>query len=291
MGANQILAIVLGITLVTPQLLNAYELATATNIPIWDFGAFQIQMIGYQSQVIPAILIGFTFVFLERLFTKITPDAIKMIVVPFCSLVPSVFLAHAIVGPIGRLIGTGITIAVNAGFQSTFGWLVAGVFGVIYPVLVVTGVHHAILVLDLQLISDMGGTYVWPIRALCNISQGSAVLSYYLMHRKSKKDEQISVPAFISAYLGVTEPALFGINLKYFYPLIAGLIGSGAAGIISMSFNCTANSIGISGLPAILSMRIDSVVPYLIAMLAAVLIPLIITPILSKTPLSKVEAV
>jgi PTS system trehalose-specific IIC component len=243
-------------------------------------------MIGYQSQVIPAILIGFTFVFLERLFTKITPDAIKMIVVPFCSLVPSVFLAHAILGPIGRLIGTGITTAVNFGFQSSAGFLVAGVFGMLYPVLVLTGLHHTILALDLQLISDIGGTYVWPIIALCNISQGSAVLSYYLMHRKDEKEKQVSVPAFISAYLGVTEPAIFGINLKYFYPFVGGLIGSGVAGVISMSFNCMANSVGVGGLPAILSMKIESMGPYLIAMAAAVIIPLIVTPILMKTPLS-----
>eukprot|EP00826_Nyctotherus_ovalis_P060867 TRINITY_DN8595_c0_g1_i3.p1 TRINITY_DN8595_c0_g1~~TRINITY_DN8595_c0_g1_i3.p1 ORF type:complete len:371 (-),score=-74.13 TRINITY_DN8595_c0_g1_i3:98-1078(-) len=290
MGANQMLGIVLGITLVSPQLIKASEVASVQSIPVWNFGAFQIEMVGYQSQVIPAILVGILFVYLERFFNKITPDAIKMIVVPFCSLIPAVFLAHAVLGPIGWFISDSITTAINFGFQSSFGWAVAGIFGLCYPVLVLTGLHHTILALDLQLIADTGGTYIWPIIALCNIAQGSAVLSYFIMNKKDEKEKQVASSAFISAYLGVTEPAIFGINLKYFYPFISGLISSACAGVLSMVFLCTANSVGVGGLPAILSMKIESMLPYLVAMAIAFVLPLLITPILSKTPLAKIKA-
>ena len=225
MKGTEILGIVTGITLVSPQLINAYSVATAENIPIYDLGIFQIERIGYQSQIIPAILVGFTLVYLERFFRKITPQAIQMIVVPFGALVPTVFLAHAVLGPIGWQLGEWISQGVAWGFQSSVGWLFGGLYGLFYPVLVITGLHHTMLAIDLQLCADpiINGTYMWPILVLCNIAQGSACLGYILMNRKNQKDKQVAVPAVISAYLGVTEPAIFGINLKYLYPFIGGM--------------------------------------------------------------------
>lgn len=287
MGANQMLGIVIGITLVSPQLLNAYAVSGAESIPYWDFGFAQINMIGYQAQVIPAIMVGFTFVYLERFFKKISPDAIQMIIVPFFSLVPTVLLAHSVLGPIGWAIGDGIATVVQAGFTSSFGWLFAGVYGLTYPILVITGLHHTLLPIDLQLISTMGGTFVWPIVALANIAQGSAVLGYIYLKRKNAEEKQIAVPACISAYLGVTEPAIFGVNLKYLYPFVAGIIGSGVAGMISMAMNATANSVGIGGLPAILSMQGSSMLPYLVAMAVAIVLPFVLTLVFSKTKLAK----
>ena len=226
MKGTEILGIVTGITLVSPQLINAYSVATAENIPIYDLGIFQIERIGYQSQIIPAILVGFTLVYLERFFRKITPQAIQMIVVPFGALVPTVFLAHAVLGPIGWQLGEWISQGVAWGFQSSVGWLFGGLYGLFYPVLVITGLHHTMLAIDLQLCADpiINGTYMWPILVLCNIAQGSACLGYILMNRKNQKDKQVAVPAVISAYLGVTEPAIFGINLKYLYPFIGGML-------------------------------------------------------------------
>lgn len=286
MGANQMLGIVLGITLVSPQLLNAYGVSGADTIPVWDFGFAQIEMIGYQAQVIPAILVGFAYVYLERFWKKISPDSIQMIIVPFFSLIPAVLLAHTVLGPIGWKIGDIVATVVQTGFNSTFGWLFAGIYGFVYPILVITGLHHTLLPVDLQLIATTGGTYMWPIVALANIGQGSAALGYVYLKRKNIVEKQVAVPACISAYLGVTEPAIFGVNLKYLYPFVAGIIGSGIAGIVSMSTNVVANSVGVGGLPAILSIQGDSMLPYAICMLIAVVVPFILTIILSKTKLA-----
>ena len=287
MGANQMLGIVLGITLVSPQLLNAYSAAGATTIPFWDFGFAQVSMIGYQAQVIPAILVGLTYVYLERFWKKLSPEAIEMIIVPFFSLIPAVLLAHTVLGPIGWKIGDVIATVVQFGFNSPFGWLVAGIYGFAYPILVITGLHHTFLPVDLQLVATTGGTNMWPIVALANIAQGSAVLAYAYINRKNSDEKQIAIPACISAYLRVTEPAIFGVNLKNFYPFVSAIIGSGIAGIISKIFNATANSVGIGGLPAILSMQGTSMVPYLICMIIAIVIPFTLTLILSKTKVNK----
>ena len=288
MGTTQILGIVTGLTLVSSQLVNAYSVGTTESIPFWDFGLFTVERVGYQSQIIPAILVGFTLVYLEKFFTKITPQSIRMIIVPLCSLVPTVFLAHAVLGPIGWAIGQGISNVVLAGFQSPLGWLMGGLYGLIYPVLVITGLHHTMLAIDLQLCaSSLQGTYMWPILVLANIAQGSACLAYYLCHRSNEKDAQVAVPAVISAYLGVTEPAIFGINIKYLYPFVAGMIGSCLGGLFSMSFNCLASSVGVGGLPGILSMQLSSIPMFAVAMLIAVVVPIPVTILFAKTGLGK----
>ena len=166
MGTTQMLGIVLGLTLVSGQLLNAYDVATtaAADIPAWDFGFFKVNMIGYQSQVIPAILAAFTLVYLEKFFRKITPAVISMIVVPFCSLVLSVIAAHFILGPIGWRIGSAISSLVFAGITGSFRVVFGAVFGFIYAPLVITGLHHMSNAIDLQLIADYGGTMLCPKR-------------------------------------------------------------------------------------------------------------------------------
>lgn len=134
MGANQMIGIVIGITLVSPQLLNAYSVTGADTIPFWDFGFAKVDMIGYQAQIVPAILVGFTYVYLERLAKKFSPEAIQMIIVPFFSLVPTVLLAHTVLGPIGWKIGDVVATVVQAGFNFQFGWLFAGIYGFANPI-------------------------------------------------------------------------------------------------------------------------------------------------------------
>ncbi len=382
MGTTQILGIVLGITLVSPQLLNAYAVsgggdipfwdfgfaqvnmigyqaqvipailagftlvylekffrkitpASISDIPFWDFGFAQVNMIGYQAQVIPAILAGFTLVYLEKFFRKITPASISMIIVPFFALVPTVLIAHVVLGPIGWTIGSWISTVVYAGLTSSFRWLFAGIFGFAYAPLVITGLHHmtnaidlqigswistvvyagltssfrwlfagifgfayAPLVItglhhmtnaiDLQLMAQVGGTSLWPMIALSNIAQGSAVLAMIYLQRKNEEEKQISIPACISAYLGVTEPALFGVNLKYGFPFICGMIGSGIAAIISVGSGVMANAIGIGGLPGILSIQPNSIPMFAVAMVVAIAVPFILTVVVGRKKLNAV---
>lgn len=279
MGTTQILGIVLGITLVSPQLLNAYAVGGDSVAPIWDFGFAQVEMIGYQAQVIPAMLAGFTLVYLERFFKKITPNAISMIIVPFFALVPTVLLAHTVLGPIGWTIGSWISNVVYAGLTSTFSWLFAGIFGFAYAPLVITGLHHMTNAIDLQLVAEFKGTMLWPMIALSNIAQGSAVLGMIYVNRKNEEEKQVSIPACISAYLGVTEPAIFGINMKYGFPFLAGMIGSAVAAVISVGTGVMANSVGIGGLPGILSIQPQHMLMFAVASLVAIVVSFVLTVI------------
>ena len=282
MGTTQILGIVLGITLVSPQLLNAYGVVGAESIPFWDFGFAQVKMIGYQAQVIPAMLAGFTLTFLEKKLRDIVPSYISMIVVPFLALVPTVLIAHTILGPIGWKIGTAISTVVYAGLTSSLKWLFAALFGFAYAPLVITGLHHMTNAIDLQLIAELKGTPLWPMIALSNIAQGSSVLAILWLNRKNEEEKQVSVPAFISCYLGVTEPAMFGINLKYIYPFLAAMIGSAVAAVVSVGSGVMANSIGVGGLPGFLSIQTNHIPTFILAMVIAVVVPFILTLAFAK---------
>ena len=162
MGTNQMLGIVLGLTLCSGQLLNAYGVAGATEIHVWNFGFVQVEMIGYQAQVIPAMLAGFTLVYLEKFFRKVTPAVISMIAVPFCSLLLAVMAAHFVLGPIGWVIGDAISSFVQAGITGSLRVVFAAVFGTFYAPLVITGLHHMSNAIDTQLCADFGGPCCGP---------------------------------------------------------------------------------------------------------------------------------
>ena len=282
MGTSQILGIVLGICLVSPQLLNAYAVASTPAAEIakdwvWDFGFFTVNRIGYQAQVIPALLAGLSLSYLEIFWRKRIPEVVSMIFVPFLSLIPALILAHTVLGPIGWTIGQGLSTVVLAGLTGPVKWLFGAIFGALYAPFVITGLHHMTNAIDTQLVADVGGTGLWPMIALSNIAQGSAVFAYYLMNRHNEREAQISLPATISAYLGVTEPALFGVNVKYIYPFVAGMIGSSIAGLLSVTFNITANAIGIGGLPGILSIQPQYMLPFAGVMLVAIAVPMALT--------------
>lgn len=288
MGTTEMLGIVLGLTLVSPQLLNGFSVAStpANQIPVWDFGFAQVQMIGYQGQVIAAMMAGFVLVYLEKFFRKVTPSVISMIVVPFCSLVPAVIIAHTVVGPIGWAIGNGIADVVYGGLTSSFGVLFAAVFGLVYAPIVMTGLHHMTNAIDTTLTNMFGGTILWPMIALSNIAQGSSVLAMSILQRHNERAQQINVPACISCYLGVTEPALFGVNMKYGFPLVCGMIGSAIAAVISVGCGVQAFSIGVGGLPGIISIKPEFWIYFLLAMAVAIVVPFALTMIVGKKKLT-----
>lgn len=295
MGTTQILGIVLGITLVSPQLLNAYSVSSTSAAEIaqnytWDFGFFTIDKIGYQAQVIPAMLAGFLLVYLERFFRKWIPEAVSMIFVPLFSLLPTILAAHMVLGPIGWQIGSGISWVVNAGLTSPLNWLFGFIFGGLYAPLVITGLHHTTLAIDSQLVADFGTTNLWPMIMLSNIAQGTAVLAIWFLHRGNKKEEQVSVPATISAYMGVTEPAMFGINLKYVYPFVAAMVGSAFGGMLITATNTRALGIGVGGLPGFLSFKIENYPMVFISMAVTIAITFVCTIVFRKvTFLNKLE--
>ncbi len=293
MGGTEMLGIVLGLTLVSGQLTNAYGVASALadgTINQWNFGFIKVNMIGYQAQVIPAMLAAFTLVYLERFFKKIVPQVVSMILVPFCSLLLAVMAAHFVLGPIGWKIGSFISAAVYAGISGSFRVLFGAIFGFFYAPLVITGLHHMSNAIDLQLIADFGGTMLWPMIALSNIAQGSAVMGMVALQRKSAKAQELNIPSGISCYLGVTEPAMFGVNLKYVFPFICGMAGSCLAAILSTAFGVTASAIGVGGIPGILSIQPAYIAQFAICMLVAIVVPLVLTYIIGKRKGIDVEA-
>lgn len=288
MGTTPILGIVLGATLVSPQLLNAFTVAgtAPADIPVWDFGFTKVNRIGYQGQVIAAILAGFVLVYLERFFRRISPAVISMIVVPFCSLVPAVLIAHVFVGPLGWKIGTAIADAVYGGLTSAWSVLFAALFGFLYAPVVMTGLHHMTNAVDMTLTTKFGGTILWPMIALSNIAQGSSVLAMAVLQRHNQRAAQVNVPACISAYLGVTEPALFGVNMKYGFPLLCGMVGSALAAMVSIGFGVQALSIGVGGIPGILSINPRFWLAFLLAMAVAIAVPFTLTYLVGRRRLA-----
>lgn len=279
MGGSQILGIILGITLVSPQLMNAYNIGK--EIPdTWNFGLITIDKIGYQAQVIPSILAGFVLAFIETRLNKVVHETVRIVIVPVISLVVTVFLAHAIIGPIGREAGNLIGYFFQIMLTGRFAVLGSIVFGFLYAPLVITGVHHTTNAIEFTLVQQIGGTMIFPLIALSNIAQATAVLAITLASKSVKKD--ISIPAAVSAYLGVTEPAMYGVNIKYKYPMICAMIGSACGAGICGFFGIMANSVGVGGLPGILTIKPQYWIQYLAAIVISFAITFILTFIYTK---------
>ncbi len=199
---------------------------------------------GYQAQVIPAIFAGIALAFIETHLKRIIPSYLYLVVVPFLALTSAVILAHSIIGPVGREIGSGVAFLARSAMTGDYAFIGAAIFGFLYSPLVITGVHHTTNAVDLQLMQEMGGTPIWPIVALSNMAQASAVLGIIIISKK-KNEREISVPAAISAYLGVTEPAMYGINLKYRFPMLSAMIGASMSAALCGFAGVMANGIGV----------------------------------------------
>ena len=277
---NEALGIVLGLMLVAGGMLNAYIYGNMAgegiNIKdallngnekygieagkyILNLGLTKITLIGYQAQVLPAMFTGIAMCYIEKFFNKRTPEVLKLVWVPFITLVVTGFLTIIFIGPVARTLGEWL-VALFAFLFKTPGlkYIGALLFGSLYAPLVITGLHHTFIAVDLQLAATSGGTFIWPLIALSNIAQSGAVLGTYFIYKKDKKQESVSLSATVSAWFGITEPAMFGANLKYMYPFYAALIGSAVGAVISTGFNVLANGIGVGGLAlAFLSIKFE----------------------------------
>ncbi|MCY9216872.1 PTS system trehalose-specific EIIBC component [Bacillus haynesii] len=254
-GGNPLLGIVLGVMLVHPDLLNAWGYGAAEQsgeIPVWNLFGLEVQKVGYQGQVLPILLASYLLAKIERFLTKRTPESIQLLVVAPITLLVTGFASFIIIGPITFAIGNVLTSGLIAVFEQ-FAVLGGLLYGGLYAALVITGMHHTFLAVDLQLIgSKLGGTFLWPMLALSNIAQGSAALAMMFIV-KDEKQKGLSLTSGISAYLGITEPALFGVNLRYRFPFVIAMISSGVAGMFISSQGVLASSVGVGGVPGIFS--------------------------------------
>ena len=255
---------------------------------ILDLGFSKIMLIGYQAQVLPAMFAGIAMCYIEKFFNKRTPEGLKLVWVPFVTLVVTGVLTLLFIGPVARTLGEYLTGTFQFLFKTPgLKYLGALIFGTTYAPLVITGLHHTFIAVDLQLSATGGGTFIWPLIALSNIAQSGAVFATYFLYKKDKKQESVSMSATVSACFGITEPAMFGANLKFMYPFYAALVGSAVGALISIAFDVMAAGIGVGGLAlAFLSIK-EGVIAFWIASITAFGLAFILTFVFFKIKLNK----
>ena len=281
-GGNPILGLVLGLVLMNPQLVSQYDLGKG-HIPTWNLFGLEVKQLNYQGQVLPILLATYVLAKIEKGLNKIVHDSIKMLVVGPIALLITGFLAFIVIGPIALAIGTGITNCVTYIFEHA-GWLGGALYGLLYAPLVITGLHHMFLAVDFQLMgSELKGTYLWPILAISNICQGSAAFGAWYIYKKRKmvKEQGLAVTSGISGFLGVTEPAMFGVNLPLKYPFIASIITSCVLGAL-IGANGVLGNVGVGGVPAIISIKKEYWLVYGISIIIAIVVPFLLTIFLSR---------
>ncbi|MFC6649622.1 MULTISPECIES: PTS system trehalose-specific EIIBC component [Paenibacillus] len=277
-GGSPLLGIVLGLILVHPDLLSAYSYANASTegtVPTWNLFGWHLERIGYQGQVLPVLVSAYILASIEKFLDKRVHDSIKLLVVAPVTLLITGFLAFTIIGPVTFGIANAITSGLIYVFDH-FAILGGLIYGGFYSLLVITGMHHTFLAVDVQLIGSEGGTFLWPMLALSNIAQGAAALAMMFVIRE-QKTKGLAVTSSVSAFLGVTEPAIFGVNIRYRYPFIFGMIGSAIAGVLLTVNQVRATSIGVGGIPGFLSIFPNQWGVFFIGMAIVLIVPFVAT--------------
>ncbi|HLS07909.1 PTS system trehalose-specific EIIBC component [Lentibacillus sp.] len=286
-GGNELLGVVLGLIMVHPDLLNAWSYGEALKsgeIPTWNLFGLEVDKIGYQGQVLPVLFASWVLAKIEIFMKKRVIDSLQLLIVAPVALLVSGFLTFIIIGPITFAIGNWITDGLVAIFDQ-FALLGGLVYGALYAPMVITGMHHTFLAVDLQLIGSTGSTFLWPILALSNIAQGAAAFAMMLVAREEKL-KGLAGTSGISAWLGITEPAMFGVNLQYKYPFVAAVFGSSIAGAFITMQRVTAESVGIGGVPGFLSIA-NGMGSFFIGMAIVIVVPFIITYLIARRKLNK----
>ena len=265
-GGNPFLGAALGMLLVHPSLSDGWNYAKTLmegNIKYWNVFGLEIEKVGYQGTVIPTIISAWVLATLEKNFRKFIPSYLDNLITPMFSLFIAGFLAFTVIGPFGREAGSLISAGLTW-LYDTLGFFGGAIFGTLYAPIVITGMHQTFIAVETQLLAEIaqtGGTFIFPIAAMSNIAQGAACLGVALA-LKDAKIRGLAVPSGISALLGITEPAMFGVNLRYRQAFIAAMIGSGLASAFIAFFNVKAIALGAAGFLGIPSIKPDSLAMY-----------------------------
>lgn len=287
-GGSELLGMVLGLILVHPDLMNAWGYGSALtegSIPTWNLFGLEVEKVGYQGQVLPVLIASWVLAKIELFLRKRVAESLQLLVVAPIALLITGFLAFIIIGPITFTIGSWITDGLVHVFD-TFPIIGGLLYGGLYAPLVITGMHHTFLAVDLQLIGSTGTTFLWPILALSNIAQGAAVFGI-MFAVKDEKLKGLAGTSGVSAWLGITEPAMFGVNIRYRYPFFAAIIGTAIAGAFITFRGVQASSIGVGGIPAPLSILTEDWLSFGIGMVIVIIVPFIITFLIAKGKLSR----
>ena len=290
-GGNPFLGAALGMLLVHPALADGWNYAKTLmegKITYWNVFGLEIEKVGYQGTVIPTIVSAWVLATLEKGFRKFVPSYLDNLVTPMFSLLIAGFLAFTVIGPVGREAGSLISQGLTW-LYDTFGFIGGGIFGAFYAPIVITGMHQTFIAVETQLLVDVantGGTFIFPIAAMSNIAQGAACLGVAFT-MKDAKVRGLAIPSGISALLGITEPAMFGVNLRYRHAFIAAMIGSGLASAFIAAFNVKAIALGAAGFLGIPSIKPDSLAMYAIGMVISFAVAFSVSVVLGKRAQAK----
>ena len=290
-GGNPFLGAALGMLLVHPALADGWNYAKTLmegNIKYWNVLGLEIEKVGYQGTVIPTIISAWVLATLEKGFRKFVPSYLDNLVTPMFSLFIAGFLAFTVIGPFGReagsLISSGLTWLYNS-----LGFVGGAIFGTFYAPIVITGMHQTFIAVEAQLLADIahtGGTFIFPIAAMSNIAQGAACLGVAFT-MKDAKVRGLAIPSGVSALLGITEPAMFGVNLRYRHAFTSAMIGSGLASAFIAAFNVKAIALGAAGFLGVASIKPDSLAMYSIGMVISFAVAFVLSVILGKRAQAK----
>ena len=252
-GGNIFLGAVIGMIMIHPNLINAWSVASmdATDIPVWHLFGFSIRQVGYQGHVIPVIIAVWIMCKLENWLHKHVPEMIDLFVTPLCTVLITGFLTIGLIGPV---FSTAETYVLEfASWIITVGHGIgAMIMGAIYPLTVVCGIHHMYNVIEAGMLASDGVNIWMPIASAANFAQGAACLAVGLKAR-NYKTKSISIPSALSAALGITEPAIFGVNLRFMKPLVCGMAGGAVGALLGSIFHIGATSYGVTGIPGFLT--------------------------------------
>lgn len=275
-GGNPVFGIILGLILVHPDLGNRFEYMQGTlqDAQYWNFFGLSIPQVAFQGGIFPAILTSFFMAKFEKFVTKYTPTMLTFIVVPAVTILVSALSLFLVFGPLGDLVAAGI------GTAADFLYVKAGVFGAavfaaLLQPLVITGTHHMIGSIEAQLLAQTGFNYIQPLWAVSIISQGGAAMGMFFLAKKGSKRREISFSSFIPTLVGVSEPAIFAVNLKdSLIPFGTGVIGAGLGGAYMKIFDVKALGFGLTGIPGITIVNPPVVIHYIIGCLLSFVLPI-----------------
>lgn len=277
-GCNPYLAATVGGIMIHPALQNAWTIGSGyKSMPILG-GIIDMPLVGYQGTVLPILIVIWIMSYIEKNIRKIVPDVLDLFLTPFLTVLITGFLALSILGPGAMLVGKGISMFLMLAINK-FGIIAGLLFGGTYSMIVITGIHHSFHAIELSLLSETGANPLLPIWSVANIAQGGAALAVYFK-TKNAKTKAIALPSAISAFLGITEAAIFGVNLKFRKPFLAALAGGAIGGAYVVLTKVTMNAIGVTAIPGLTIVQPGAMVNYIIGLLIAVSIAFIGTFVL-----------
>lgn len=289
-GGRPILGLVIGALMLSNSLADAYQAAQGTvDVEVISLLGLKIELVGFQGGIIIALMMGFVVAKLDKFFEKKIPNCVKLLLSPMFTVFVSALLLFTVIGPVGRILSSGLTSGI-VWMTQNLGFVGYAVFGGIQQIIVVTGLHHLFGAIEGQLLVDTGRDFINPIASVAVCAQGGAVLGYLSMKWKDVKSRELCIPAFTSTLFGISEPAIFGVNLRNKYPFVAGCIASALSSTFIYFSGLTAIGYGTTVLPgfALVAPENNGYVNYIIAHLIALTGGIILTIVFGKG-LSKKE--